>query len=145
ANLVALAAAKRGRMPVMMRGDTHLGLPCHGAKALLRRPLMGTLYGWCDRLLAVGSENAAYYRAMGVPDEKIVLVPYAVDNDRFVACSNLTNDERSSVRKKYNIPCRAIVVLYAAKFARRKRPDDLLKAAQLLRSKTKRAFKVIMA
>jgi glycosyltransferase involved in cell wall biosynthesis len=145
ANFLALAAAKGVRMPVMMRGDTHLGLPCHGAKAVLRRPLMGTLYGWCDRLLAVGSENAAYYRAMGVPDGKIVLVPYAVDNDRFASCSNLTNDERSSVRKKYNIHGREIVVLYAAKFTHRKRPGDLLKAAQFLRSKTNRPFNVIMA
>ena len=44
ANLIALMAAKTAGLPVMMRGETHLGLPCHGIKSILRRPLMGALY-----------------------------------------------------------------------------------------------------
>ena len=62
-------AAKTAGLPVMMRGETHLGLPCHGIKSILRQPLMGALYRSCDRLLAIGSANAAFYRAMGVPDQ----------------------------------------------------------------------------
>ena len=88
-------AAKSAGLPVMMRGETHLGLPCHGIKAILRRPLMGALYRSCDRLLAIGSANAAFYRAMGVPTNKIFLVPYSVDNDRFVRSASLTDDQRS--------------------------------------------------
>ena len=71
ANLIALMAAKTAGLPVMMRGETHLGLPCDGIKSILRQPLMGALYRSCDRLLAIGSANAAFYRAMGVPDHKI--------------------------------------------------------------------------
>ena len=95
ANLIALMAAKSVGLPVMMRGETHLGLPCGRVKSMLRRPLMGALYRSCDRLLAIGSANAAFYRAMGVPDEKIFLVPYSVDNDRFVRSAALTNEERA--------------------------------------------------
>ena len=51
ANLIALLAAKTAGLPVMMRGETHLGLPCHGIKSVLRRPLMGGLYRVCDRLV----------------------------------------------------------------------------------------------
>ena len=93
ANLLALLAAKSVGLPVMMRGETHLGLPCGRVKSLLRRPLMGALYRACDRLLAIGSANAAFYRAMGVPDEKIFLVPYAVDNDRFRRPAALSGGE----------------------------------------------------
>jgi glycosyltransferase involved in cell wall biosynthesis len=145
ASLVALMAAKTAGLPVMMRGDPHLGLPCRGIKSVLRRPLLGMLYRACDRLLAVGSANAAFYRAMGVPDQKIFLVPYSVDNDRFVQSVNLTKDHRAEVRKRYNVPADRPSVLYAAKFTRRKRPDDLLDAARRLKMETVHPFSVVMA
>jgi glycosyltransferase involved in cell wall biosynthesis len=145
ANLVALMAAKGVGMPVMMRGETHLGLPCHGIKSKLRRPLMGALYERCDRLLAIGSANAAFYRAMGVPEEKIHRVPYSVDNDRFMRSTALTPQQKLEVRKRYNLPADRPCVLYAAKFTERKRPGDLLVATRKLRSMSNTPFTVIMA
>jgi glycosyltransferase involved in cell wall biosynthesis len=122
ANLIALMAAKAAGLPVLMRGETHLGLPCSGIKSVVRRPVMSVLYGCCDRLLAIGSANAAYYRAMGVPDKKIFVVPYSVDNDRFVQSASLTAEQRAEVRKRYNVPTDRPCVPYAAKFTLRKRP-----------------------
>ena len=145
ANLLALGAAKTTGMPVMMRGETHLGLPCHAIKSALRRPLMGALYRSCDRLLAIGSKNAAFYRAMGVPDHKIFLVPYAVDNDRFTQAANLTEAQRAEVRRRYHMPVDRPAVLYAAKFTRRKRPGDVLEATRRLKTETSHAFTVVMA
>ena len=144
ADLIALMAAKTAGLPVMMRGDTHLGIPCRGIKSMLRRPLMGMLCRACDRLLAVGSANAAYYRAMGVSDQKIFLVPYTVDNDRFVQAANLTQDQKAEVRRRYNIPVDRPSVLYAAKFIRRKRPGDLLEATRRLKTESDRPFTVVM-
>src|SRR5690242_15869257 len=134
ANLIGLMAAKSAGLPVMMRGDTHLGLPSRSLKAALRRPLMGTMYGLCDGLLAVGSENAAYYRAMGVPTQKIFLVPYTVDNDRFIQATALAEHERRQIRRRYQVPVDRPAVLYAAKLTRRKRPGDLLEAVRRLSS-----------
>ena len=145
ANLIALMAATAAGMPKMMRGDTHLGLERRGIKAVLRRPLMGTLYSLCDRLLAVGSANAAFYRAMGVPDHKIFLVPYAVDNDRFMTAADLSIDQKMAVRKRYNVPTDRPSVLYAAKFTRVKRPNDVLAAARLIKMERVRPFTVVMA
>ena len=145
ANLIALFAAKAAGLPVMMRGETHLGLPYHGVKAVVRRPLMGALYHWCDRLLAIGSRNAAFYRAMGVSKQKIFLVPYSVDNDRFVQATKLTQEQRIAVRRRYKIPPDRPAVLYSAKFTRRKRPGDLLEAARRVKCKTNRPFTVVMA
>jgi glycosyltransferase involved in cell wall biosynthesis len=145
ANLIALGAAKSAGLPVMMRGETHLGLPRRGIKAALRRPLMSALYRSCDRLLAIGSANFAFYRAMGVPERKIFLVPYSVDNDRFIASSNLTSNQSREVRNRYGIPIDRPLVLYAAKLTQRKRPDDLLEAARQLRSSAVRPFTLVMA
>ena len=146
ANLIALMAAKATGMPIMMRGDTHLGLRRNGRfKSALRRPLMGTLYSLCDRLLAIGSANADFYRAMGVPDHKIRLVPFSVDNDRFMNAADLSADEKAEIRSRYNVPLDRPLVLYAAKFVTEKRPDQLLEAVQRLNAVSNRPCTLLMA
>jgi glycosyltransferase involved in cell wall biosynthesis len=82
---------------------------------------------------------------MGVPDRKIFLVPYSVDNDRFVQSAKLTDAQRAETRKRYKVPLKRPAVLYAAKFTRRKRPGDLLEAARRLKVETNHPFTLIMA
>jgi glycosyltransferase involved in cell wall biosynthesis len=81
---------------------------------------------------------------MGVPNSKIFIVPYSVDNDRFIHSANLTNDQKVEVRRRYKIPVDRPSILYAAKFTPRKRPPDLLRAVQRLRMKTDRPFTLVM-
>jgi glycosyltransferase involved in cell wall biosynthesis len=145
ANHIALMAAKTAGLPVLMRADTHLGLHRTRVKSMLRQPVMGAFYRWCDRLLAVGSANAAYYRAMGVPDEKIFIMPYSVDNDRFVRSANATDEQKAEVRRRYNVPTDRPAVLFAAKFRQQKRPFDLLEAARWLKVRMHCPFSVVMA
>jgi glycosyltransferase involved in cell wall biosynthesis len=144
ANLLALLAAKTAGLIVMMRGETQLRLPRHGIKRGLRFPAMCTLYGLCDRLLAIGSANAAFYRAMGVPDRKIFLVPYCVDNDRFMKAASLSDEQRKEIRNRYKIPIDRPSVLYAAKLTPRKRPQDLLEGARRLKKESDRPFTLVM-
>jgi glycosyltransferase involved in cell wall biosynthesis len=132
ANHVALAAAKSIGIPVFMRGETHLGLTRNSTKQALRRPLLGSLYWACDGFLAIGSANKAFYRAMGVPEEKISLVPYTVDNERFTRASSLSSEDRLAMRATLGLSPDRPAVLYASKFQRRKHPDDLVRAAQKL-------------
>jgi glycosyltransferase involved in cell wall biosynthesis len=145
ANIIALMAAKAAGMPIMMRGETHLGLSRNAIKSALRRPLMSTLYGLCDRLLAIGSANADFYRAMGVPDHRIFLVPYCVDNERFIGAANLSIDQKVEVRKRYGVPLDQPLLLYAAKFIAQKRPDHLLQAVRRLKAVPSRPFTLLMA
>jgi len=144
ASVIALMAAKSVGIPILMRGDTHLGVP-HGAiKSLLQRPVMGALYRGCDRLLAIGSANAAFYRAMGVPEHKIFLAPYCVDNDRFMRSAIPTNDQKTQTRKQYNVPVDRPLVLYVGKFTPGKRPGDLLRAVRRLKTERNWPFTVVM-
>jgi glycosyltransferase involved in cell wall biosynthesis len=69
---------------------------------------------------------------MGVPADRIFLMPYAVDNRRFTASSRLSNAERREVRASLGVGDDRPIILYSAKFQPRKRPDDLLRAAALL-------------
>jgi glycosyltransferase involved in cell wall biosynthesis len=145
ANFIALMAAKSIGVRIMMRNDAHLGLPCHGIKSVLRRPVLWALYGLCDRLLAIGSANAAFYQAMGVPEHKIYLAPLSVDNDRFIFAANMTDEEKGNTRKRYSIPANRPAILYVGKFTSQKRPCDLIKAVRELTTKGVSPFTLVMA
>jgi glycosyltransferase involved in cell wall biosynthesis len=132
AMVLGIMAAKAARIPVLMRCETHLGLRRSGLKRLLRRPLIGSFYRRFDAVLAIGSANCEFYRAMGVSDDRIFLMPYAVDNRRFMATSRLCSAERREIRASLGVGDDRLTVLYAGKFQPRKRPDDLLRAAVLL-------------
>jgi glycosyltransferase involved in cell wall biosynthesis len=105
---------------------------------------MGAFYAFCDRALAIGSANAAFYRAMGVPENRIFLAPYTVDNDRFMAMAKLPPQERLAVRERLGIKATSPAILYAGKFTQRKHPDHLLQAAARLRDQTEQPFTVVM-
>jgi glycosyltransferase involved in cell wall biosynthesis len=62
-------------------------------------------------------------------------MPYTVDNERFITSAALSPQERESVRARFGLPLNKPVVLYAAKFIRRKHPDDVIRAAALLKER----------
>jgi glycosyltransferase involved in cell wall biosynthesis len=99
---------------------------------LLRRPLIGTYYRWLSGVLAIGSANREFYRAMGVPEQRVFWTPYAVDNLRFMTDARFGARERRDLRASFGVHDERPIVLFAAKFQRRKRPDDLLRAAARL-------------
>lgn len=132
AYVLAFALAKLRGMPVMTRGDTHLGLPMTALRRALRQRLLGTQYRFIDRFLAIGSRNSDYYRALGVPSERIFRVPFSVDNQRFSQGSALSVAERRARRARLGVQDERPVLLYASKLTPFKHPDDLLRAAAAL-------------
>ena len=132
AMLLAAAAAKQSGIPVFLRCETHLGLRRSKFKTALRRLLIGRYYRLFDGVLAIGSANRRFHRAMGIPESRIFMMPYAVDNKRFSSASRLTDAERLHQRAELGLGDDRPLILYAAKLQRRKRPDDLLRAAARL-------------
>ncbi len=132
ANFIAMAAAKSVGTKVFMRTETTLRLQRRRLKAVLRRSCLSLLYRWCDGVLAIGSLNAEFYRSVGVPDAKITIVPYSVDNARFIRESMLTAGERQQIRADLGVTGSTPIVVYASKFQRRKHPDSVIAAAHAL-------------
>jgi glycosyltransferase involved in cell wall biosynthesis len=126
--LIAMLAARLKGIPILMRGETHLGLPMPKWRKALRTLLMKPLYSQCARLLAISSRNKAFYRSLGVPESKIFMAPYAVDNERFMAAAENARSERLAIRERLGIDPDVPLILYASKFQRRKCPDDLVAA-----------------
>ena len=103
-----------------------------GLKRAAKRLLLGQLFKRVDHFLCIGSANRDLYRSYGVPESKLHMTPYAVDNERFARQAKEIEDRRWEIRKQWGIPEESFCVLFCGKFIRKKRPFDLIKAAQLL-------------
>lgn len=102
-------------------------------KRRLKKMLLGrVLFSFVSKFLYIGRENYLFYRYMGVADEKLKFVPYAVDNKRFREASVKLKPSKPSLRDTINIPHQATVILFVGKFIQKKRPFDILAAFGML-------------
>ncbi len=144
ANEVAVLAAKSVGVPVIVRGETHLGLERSGMRANLRNLLVHRFYRQFDAFLTIGTRNREFYRSLGIPHERLFDFPYTVDNARMASAASLDAARISAVRQRYGIATDRPAVLFASKFTRRKHPDDLIAAAARLAA-TGMPFALVMA
>lgn len=133
-HIFSILTAKCYGIPVLIRGETHLGLTKGKIRWYLHKKFLKIFFKNIDRLLAIGSKNYQYYVSLGIAQEKIFLTPYSVDNKRFSG-EGLTDEQLKNIRKRYDINCSDIIVLFSSKFTKRKRAVDLLKAVKLLKEK----------
>ena len=125
---IALAAAKWKRARVLFGTDAHELAPLDKKrwKVWVKRGLWPKLFGLADVVLVPSSGTMRLMRSLGIPQERIVLTPYSVDNDWWIAQSGQV--DRRAVRAGWNVPDDALVVLFCAKLQPWKRPRDLLLA-----------------
>jgi glycosyltransferase involved in cell wall biosynthesis len=134
ASIIAFVATLSKRLPVLMSSDTHLRLQKPAWRRGARNRVLSVVYRYADAFLAIGSANRAYYRALGVPDNRIFTAPFAVDNARFIAGSTVTPAERQAIRCRYGLPPESLVVLFASKLTRLKHPETVIRAADGIRA-----------
>ncbi|HVO47237.1 MAG TPA: glycosyltransferase family 4 protein [Steroidobacteraceae bacterium] len=118
----------KGRLPVFFRGDSTL-LDAKGVcRSAARRVLLRWVYRHIDVALAVGSNNQDYFRWCGVPEQRIVVAPHAIDTGRFSDPHGRHQARAASWRAELGIGPDARAVLFAGKFLRKKDPLLLLQA-----------------
>jgi glycosyltransferase involved in cell wall biosynthesis len=103
-------------------------------KRPLKQPLMKWLFGHVDRFLYVGTANRRLYQSYGVPPDRLYPAPYAVDNARFAQQAEALRCGRPALRRQWGIADDAFCVLFCGKFIAKKRPMDLVHAAERLRA-----------
>ena len=135
---LAHLVARAEKIPVFMHSESPLNqeLLKPGWKLALKKIILGWLFNSCKRFLAIGSENRKFYEYYGVPSEKIFLTPYAVDNERLVHEYEANRHRKVEFRKEAGILPDSVVILFSGKLVAKKRPMDLLRAFELLESKT---------
>jgi glycosyltransferase involved in cell wall biosynthesis len=142
--LRAVERAARLRLPVLLRGESHLTSHPRGRlRAVVKRVFLRGLFRRISGFLAIGTRNRDYYRHYGVPDDRIFPMPYAVDNDFFARRAAEARPARERLRQSLGLAPGRPIVLYASKLMARKRPLDLVSAhARLPSSGTGRPYLV---
>ena len=118
----------KNRIPVLFRGDSNLLDETPGLRRLLRRWYLRNVYKNVEVALAVGTHNIAYFRALGLHKDQIVLAPHAVDNARFQSNAAEKTNKAMELRRSLDIDDDAVVVMYVGKLEPKKAPELLLSA-----------------
>ena len=93
---------------------------------------MQSLAKLVDTFLPIGTRSQEFYLHYGIPRERMVLSPYAVDNNYFFSQAGLFKTRKRELRESLGIVGELPVVLFVSKMTPRKRPLDLLKAFEKL-------------
>ena len=127
-----IKTARRAGIRVWMRGEnTDLG-PESMMQRTIKRPVLSWLFRRVDHFLAIGSSNRRFYQRHGVPESRIHSAPYAVDNDAWRIRTDALRTQREVIRQQWGIPSGAHCVLFCGKLIEKKRPQDLVTAAEEL-------------
>jgi glycosyltransferase involved in cell wall biosynthesis len=125
---VAFAAAIGLGVPILVRGETNGLAEPNGLKGVVKRSVLGKLFRHVSAFLAIGQANAAFYRGYGVPETKIFLTPYSVDNDFFSLSPKQPPVDKRELRRVLGLPVNQPCVLFVGKLVEHKAPLDLMNA-----------------
>jgi glycosyltransferase involved in cell wall biosynthesis len=78
----------------------------------------------------VGSSNREFYSSFGVPDDRIVMTPFSVDNTKFSWPDDVLHSKKASAFSRLDLDPSCPTLLFAGKLQDHKRPLDLLWAAR---------------
>jgi glycosyltransferase involved in cell wall biosynthesis len=95
-------------------------------KRPVKRAFWPLLYRFASQVIAPSTGTRELLLSLGIPEDRITLFPYVVDNDWWTAQSALV--DRNAVRASWGADPATPVVLFCAKLQPWKRPLDLLQA-----------------
>ncbi|HET7875194.1 MAG TPA: glycosyltransferase family 4 protein [Methylomirabilota bacterium] len=132
--LRALWACWRQGIPVLYRGDTHLGSAPAGPARVLWTVRTRLLLRLFDGYLSVGRRSRGYLERLAPRGALVVESPHCVDNAFFDAAarSHQTASGRRAARGDFGLGAEDFVVALVGKLEAGKRPLDLVRAAARL-------------
>ncbi|MBZ5534092.1 MAG: glycosyltransferase family 4 protein [Acidobacteriia bacterium] len=136
----AIMAALVLKVPILMRGDSNPLRPVPLWKRAMKKAVLVPLFKCIRGFLAIGTHNANFYKGFGAPENKIFLVPFAVNNAFFFAAAERLRGSREAVRQRIGVPPGLPVILFCGKLSDVKRPLDLLTAFAPLQQEASLVF-----
>jgi glycosyltransferase involved in cell wall biosynthesis len=134
-SLQTIVAAEKLGIPVLLRGESNgLQEPQYFIKKLAKQAFLNWLFKNIFGFFYIGKLNYQFYKSLGISDESLFPMPYAVDNDYFRKQTMLARSTKEEFRKSLDLQPTRPIILYAAKLIEKKRPQDLLAAYRLLSS-----------
>jgi glycosyltransferase involved in cell wall biosynthesis len=131
-HLMALREFAERGVPVFFRGDSHLLDSPNGPRWWVKKRVLQEVYKWPSAFLAVGAANRAYYETFGVDADRIFACPHSIDVRRFAEPAGELEWQAFEWREQLGITKDRVVLLFAGKLERKKRPLELMRAVQAL-------------
>ena len=126
---IAIAAAKWSGTPIIFVTDSH-SLRSWNAqspwKLKFKKWLVRRIFSLGNAIMVSSSGGVEYLKSLGFSNDRIFLVPTAVDNDWWA--EQASRVDRAAVRAKWKVPQGATVAVFCAKLQQWKGPMDLLNA-----------------
>ena len=122
-----MRACRRLKIPCIVRGEANNLRPRAWWKRMIHRRLMNYFSAYCP----IGTASADFYRELGIPEHKMFLAPYCIENDRFECPDRANPDAVRAAREELGLPSDKACFLFCGKFIRKKNPDQLLKAVRM--------------
>jgi len=132
--LQAAWACRKLGVPLLARTDSHLEAPRSRIKRMLKTVLYPLFLRQFDAFLPAGTRAAEYLRHYRVPAERIHVVPYCIDVERFRAGARQASAQREALRSQWGVAPGELALLFVGKLIDCKRPGDLLEAVARLRA-----------
>jgi glycosyltransferase involved in cell wall biosynthesis len=125
---IALAAAKVSGAAFLFGTDSASLAPRDGKpwKKTFKQIVWPSLFGLADQVIVPSTNTRELMISLGLPEARVTLTPYTVDNDWWTA--RAAQVDREAVRKSWGAGPETLVVLFCAKLQPWKRPRDLLRA-----------------
>jgi glycosyltransferase involved in cell wall biosynthesis len=140
----AIRACRRQGVPVLVRGDSQLGMQRSRAIRAVKALVYPALRGQFDGFLSVGTRNREYLRHYGAPADRIFFAPHFVDNEWFREKAQQARPERNSLRNRWTADPETTVALFVGKFIPKKRPLDFLNGVRHARQKGGKVVPVLV-
>jgi len=141
-HLLVAATQKVRRRPLLVREDQTGLAPRPWWKQALKqvglRLVLANAYA-----LYVGTNNKAWFKKYGVPEERMFLTPHVVDNDRLGRERAVLLPERDRLRARFHLPQRKPVIATVSRLFAKKQPLALLDAYRRVRERHDCALLVV--
>jgi glycosyltransferase involved in cell wall biosynthesis len=98
-------------------------------KIFVKKLIWPHLYSLADQIVVPSTASYNLLHSLGIPEDRITLTPYSVDNDWWKEES--LRVDRAAVRRSWGIAPGVSIILFCAKLQPWKRPLDLLRAFAL--------------
>ncbi len=125
--IAAWTARALGR-PILYRSESTLLTTRSRLRDMTRSLVLPRLFDMVSAAVYIGSQNRAYLRHFGVPDERLHFGPYAVDNDLFMRRARELAPGRTQLQRAFGLEPHLPVVLFSGKLIAKKQPLLLLEA-----------------
>jgi len=125
---IARSAAKKAGAAFLFGTDATTLVPRNGKnwKKWLKKLVWPRIFRRADQVIVPSSSAHDLMRSLGIPEDRITLTPYTVDNDWWM--EQAAKVDRVAEREKLGLGENETAILFCAKLQPWKRPMDLLRA-----------------